>query len=54
MWRCSGPGELGIVGTLLLLAKGTEKLADGGVCGSWQHPNIGVVNEIHRRTTVII
>jgi len=38
---------------LLLLAKGTEILADGGVCGSWQYPNIGVVNEIHRRTTVI-
>ena len=53
MRRCSGPGELSIVGTLLLLAKGTEKLADGGVCGSWQHPNIGVVDEIHRRTTVV-
>ena len=53
MWRCSGPGKLGIVGTLLLLAKGTEILADGGERGSWQHPNVGVVNEVHRRTTVI-
>ena len=42
-----------IVGTLLLLAKGTEILTDGGVCGSWQYPNVYVANEVHRRTTVI-
>ena len=42
-----------IAGTLLLLAKSTEISADYCVCGSRQHPNVGVVNEIYGRTTVI-